>query len=78
MRAVCKTLDAIDAAGAAAGEPELAVLLVRESDGLPGQGWWVGQRVMRLGYDGPWTGAPALAFVRELQEETFAWWRERG
>ena len=78
MRAVCKTLDAIDAAGAAAGEPELAVLLVRESDGLPGQGWWVGQRVMRLGYDGPWTGARALAFVRALQEETFAWWRERG
>jgi hypothetical protein len=78
MRAVCKTLDAIDAAGAAAGEPELAVLVVRESDGLPGQGWWVGQRVMRLGYDGPWTGAPALAFVRVLQEETFAWWRGRG
>jgi len=77
MRAVCKTLDAIDAAGAAAGEPELAVLLVRESDGLPGQGWWVGERVMRLGYDGPWTGAQALAFVRALQEETFAWWRER-
>jgi hypothetical protein len=78
MRAVCKTLDAIDEAGAAAGEPELAVLLVRESDGLPGQGWWVGQRVMQLGYDGPWTGAQALAFVRRLQEETFAWWRERG
>ena len=78
MRAVCKTLDAIDAAGAAAGEPELAVLLVRESDGLPGQGWWVGERVMRLGYDGPWTGARALAFVRALQEETFAWWRARG
>lgn len=78
MRAVCKTLDAIDAAGAAAGEPELAVLLVRESDDLPGQGWWVGQRVMQLGYDGPWTGAPALAFVRALQEETFAWWRGKG
>jgi len=77
MRAVCKTLDAIDAAGAAAGEPELAVLLVRESDGLPGQGWWVGERVMRLGYEGPWTGTKALAFVRTLQEETFAWWRER-
>jgi len=78
MRAVCKTLDAIDAAGAAAGEPELAVLLVRESDGLPGQGWWVGERVMRLGYDGPWTGAAALAFVRALQEEAFAWWREQA
>ena len=24
------------------GEPELAVLVVRQSDGLPGQGWWVG------------------------------------
>jgi len=39
MRAVCKTLDAIDAAGAAAGEPNLAVLVVRETDRLPGQGW---------------------------------------
>ena len=77
MRALCKTLDAIDRAAAAAGEPELAVLVVRESDRLPGQGWWVGERVMRLGYDGPWTGAQALAFVRALQEETFAWWRER-
>ena len=38
MRAVCRTLDAIDAAGALAGEPPLAVLVVRESDRLPGQG----------------------------------------
>jgi hypothetical protein len=37
MRALCRTLDRIDEAGAAAGEPELAVLVVRESDGLPGQ-----------------------------------------
>jgi hypothetical protein len=78
MRAVCKTLDAIDMAGAAAGEPELAVLVVRESDDLPGQGWWVGDRAMLLGYDGPWTGAEALRFVRGLQKTTFDWWRERG
>ncbi|MFA6113611.1 MAG: ribose-phosphate pyrophosphokinase [Sphingomonas sp.] len=74
MRAVCKTLDAVDSAGAEAEEPGLAVLVVRESDGLPGQGWWVGGIAMRHGYDGPWTGAEALAFVRGLQEEVFAWW----
>ncbi|WEK02593.1 MAG: ribose-phosphate pyrophosphokinase [Candidatus Sphingomonas phytovorans] len=75
MRAVCKTLDAVDAAGAEAGEPELAVLVVRESDGLPGQGWWVGGVAMRRGYEGPWIGAEALRFVRGLQEEAFDWWR---
>ena len=37
MRALCKTLDAIDAAGELAGEPALAVLVVREGDRLPGQ-----------------------------------------
>ena len=42
MRALCKTLDVIDQRAVAAGEPELAVLVVRESDRLPGQGWWVG------------------------------------
>lgn len=77
MRAVCKTLDAIDSAGAEAGEPGLAVLVVRESDGLPGQGWWVGGIAMRHGYNGPWTGTAALAFVRALQEEVFAWWQDR-
>jgi hypothetical protein len=42
MRALNKTLDAIDTAGMVAGEPELAMLVVRESDQVPGQGWWVG------------------------------------
>ncbi len=76
MRALCKTLDAIDRAGAAAGEPELAVLVVRESDRLPGQGWWVGAAAGRA-YAGPWTGAEAAAFVQAIQERTFAYWRER-
>ena len=77
MRALCRTLDAIDAAGAAAGEPELAVLVVRESDRLPGQGWWTGGRPMREGYEGSWTGAEALGFVRRLQERAFAHWAAR-
>lgn len=75
MRALCKTLDAIDAAAATAGEPELAVLVVRESDRLPGQGWWtaVGER---LGYAGPWTGPEAAAFVRSVQERAFGYWSQ--
>ena len=74
--ALCRTLDAIDAAGAAAGEPNLAVLVVREADGLPGQGWWTGGPLLREGYEGAWTGAQAAAFVRERQERAFARWAE--
>jgi hypothetical protein len=76
MRALCRTLDAIDEAAAAAGEPDLAVLVVRQSDGLPGQGWWVGTAA-RDGYAGSWTGPGALAFVRARQREVFAYWVSR-
>lgn len=77
MRAVCRTLGRIDEEGAAAGEPELAVLLVRESDGLPGQGWWGGGHALVLGHDGPWEGPEARALVDRLQREVFAYWRNR-
>ena len=77
MRAVCKTLDIIDEAAIAAGEPELAVLVVRESDGLPGQGWWGGARAFVLGYDGPWTGSMAMKLVREQQQIAFDYWQGR-
>jgi len=75
MRAVCKTLDAIDAAGGKAGEPGLAVLVVRESDRLPGQGWWVGSEAR--GYSGSWLGADAAKYVSDLQEQVFAYWAAR-
>ena len=77
MRALCRTLDRIDEAGAAAGEPELAVLVVRESDRLPGQGWWTGGHALMLGHEGAWEGPEARALVDRLQQETFDWWRER-
>lgn len=73
MRAVCKTLDAIDTAAAAAGEPELAVLVVRETDRLPGQGWWTGAR-QAYGYDGAWSGPDATALVTRLQTQAFDYW----
>ena len=75
MRAVCKTLDEIDERAAAAGEPELAVLVVRESDRLPGQGWWVGAAAARR-YEGPWTGPEAEAMVRDIQQRVFDYWRQ--
>ncbi|MBL8650446.1 MAG: ribose-phosphate pyrophosphokinase [Sphingopyxis sp.] len=77
MRAVCKTLAEVDRLAALDGEPDLAVLLVRESDGLPGQGWWVGGTALLLGYDGPWEGAAATRFIREQQQAVFDFWAER-
>ena len=72
MRALCRLLDQIDSEGRAAGEPELAVLVVRESDRLPGQGWWVGRS------DAPadWTGPAARAFVSQRQQAAFQWWQD--
>ncbi|WP_207210735.1 hypothetical protein [Lichenibacterium minor] len=78
MRAVCGTLDAIDEAARAAGEPELAVLVVRKADALPGQGWWVGGRPRRAGYEGPWSGPDAVAFVARLQAVAFDRWGGRA
>ena len=63
--------------GALDGQPDLAVLLVRESDRLPGQGWWVGGTALLLGYDGPWEGAAAARFIREQQQAVFDFWAER-
>ena len=54
MRQLCAILGRIDEEGAARGEPELAVLVVRRSDGLPGQGWWVADGARSRGYAGPW------------------------
>ena len=75
MRALCAMLGDIDREGAARGEPELAVLVVRQSDGIPGQGWWVGGGGRLRGYAGPWEGPEAARFIREVQAETFAFWQ---
>ena len=74
MRQLCKTLAAVDRDGAVRGEPELAVLVVRQSDGLPGQGWWVDGGARERGYDGPWEGPEAAAFIRRVQQHTYDHW----
>lgn len=73
MRALCCSLDEVDRRAAAAGQPELAVLVVRAADGLPGQGWWIG----RTDWQGPWQGPQAQAHVRRLQQAAFAHWAGR-
>jgi len=74
MRALCKTLAVVDTDLAAPGEPELAVLVVRQSDGLPGQGWWVAGGARPHEYDGPWEGPEATTFIARLQQITFDYW----
>lgn len=74
MRALCKVLGVVDDEAAECGEPELAVLVVRQSDGLPGQGWWVAGGAMLHGYDGLWTGPEAMKLVKKLQREAFDYW----
>lgn len=73
MRALCKTLGVVDRDAAARGEPELAVLVVRQSDGLPGQGWWI-EGARQHDYLGQWEGPKAARFIRKLQQKTFDYW----
>ena len=77
MRQLCAMLGEIDRAGAAWEEPELAVLVVRASDGLPGQGWWISGARDR-DYAGPWEGPEAAALIRAVQAETFAYWQSEN
>ena len=78
MRALCKVLGTVDEAAAERGEPELAVLVVRQSDGLPGQGWWVAGGARNHGFEGLWDGPEAKRLVKRLQRQAFDYWRERG
>jgi hypothetical protein len=76
MRQLCKVLAYVDDEAEERGEPELAVLVVRQSDGLPGQGWWVGG-ARKHGYQGLWEGPAAMKLIRKLQHEAFEHWAGR-
>ena len=76
MRALCKVLAYVDDEAEERGEPELAVLVVRQSDGLPGQGWWVGG-AKKHRYTGLWEGPKAAKLIRRLQKQAFEHWAGR-
>ncbi|MGQ5702119.1 ribose-phosphate pyrophosphokinase [Sandaracinobacteroides sp. A072] len=71
---LCAALEEVDALQRGRGLPELASLVVRQSDGLPGQGWWLSK-----GHD-PWEGAfvgpEAAAFVRRHQQRACDQWND--
>jgi len=77
MRALCTVLGYVDDEAAERGEPELAVLVVRQSDGLPGQGWWVAG-AKRHGHTGLWEGPKAAKLIRKLQGHAFDYWGRSG
>lgn len=61
----------------ARGEPELAVLVVRKADGLPGEGFF--KSAWRDGsYEGPAEGFEARNFIRAEQERVFDFFQPRG
>jgi hypothetical protein len=78
MRALCAVLGTVDEEAEARGEPELAVLVVRASDGLPGQGWWVAGGAEKHGHVGDWEGPKARRLVERLQAQAFAYWSEHA
>ena len=74
--ALCRDLGQVSERNRERGEPELAVLVVRKTDRLPGEGffhsaWEEG------GYDGPATGPRAKAYIAELTERVFNYWDAR-
>ena len=77
MRQLCKVLTFVDDETAEHGEPELAVLVVRQSDRLPGQGWWIGG-AKKHGYNGLWEGPKAAKLIRKVQGQAFDYWEKRG
>ncbi len=76
MRQLCKVLGHVDDEAAVRGEPELAVLVVRQSDGLPGQGWWIAG-AKRHGHTGLWEGPKAARLIRKIQAQAFEHWAGR-
>lgn len=74
MRALCVALGEVDRRAAANGEPALAVLVVRASDGLPGAGWWADKNDRR--YKGATEGPKAEAYIKRLQKKAFDYWRK--
>jgi hypothetical protein len=74
MRALCAALMEVDARARRNKQPELAVLVVRASDGIPGAGWWADSKTDD--YHGLYEGPEALAYIQKRQAKTFRFWRK--
>jgi hypothetical protein len=70
--ALCRDLGRVEERRAREGWPDLACLVVRGSDGMPGEGYFNSLR-RKNGYAGPSVGPAAEAFLRFRQERAYAW-----
>jgi len=75
MRALCVALMEIDARARRNRQPELAILVVRASDGIPGAGWWTDSKTDD--YHGLWEGPEALAYIQKRQAKVFKFWKKQ-
>lgn len=73
--ALCRDLGLVSERNRLRGEPELAVLVVRKTDRLPGEGFFRGPW-QDGSYDGPATGPKAHAYIDRLTEAVFAHFAE--
>lgn len=72
VAALCRDLGRLEARLRPHGVPDLACLVVRAADGVPGVGWFTSER--RAGaFDGPPEGPAARAHLHACQERAFAW-----
>lgn len=71
---LCAALDEVDRLQRGRDRPELAVLVVRAGDGLPGQGWWLSKHPAQGEWHGAFVGPEAAAYVAKNQRRAFDWW----
>ncbi|MGF1477300.1 MAG: ribose-phosphate pyrophosphokinase [Geminicoccaceae bacterium] len=76
VRALCRDLGEVCDRSRARGEPDLACLVVRKSDGLPGEGFFAAARDQD-GYRGGAEGSDASRYVDEAQTAAFRYWQKR-
>jgi len=70
--ALCRDLGVVSERNRMRGEPELAVLVVRKTDRLPGEGFF--RTAWKDGsYEGPATGPEARVFIDGLTETVFSY-----
>ena len=74
--ALCRDLGRVDARHRGEDWPDLACLVVRKSDGMPGEGYFASLRAEGA-YDGPSIGPPAARLVRARQARAHAWALQR-
>ena len=70
--ALCRDLGRVDARHRGEDWPDLACLVVRKSDGMPGEGYFASLRAEGA-YDGPSVGPAAASLVEARQARAHGW-----